>query len=154
MKKFNSDLNQGELGEKVIAQFLETKGFTILEFNKTMDFDLKVERSGVTTTIEIKTDRWEYFKDTITNNMFIETNCNGKLSGVMGTKADYFIYYYPDFEIMYLISIEDIRKLISEVGVLKTMAGDGGRVTGYVINRRIHKDKFMTYKIKKSEVWS
>jgi hypothetical protein len=86
--------------------------------------------------------------------MFIETKCNGKDSGVIGTKADYFIYFYPDFEIMYLISIEDIKKLIKEHGVLSTQSGDGGRVTGYLINRRIYKDKFFTYKIKKSDRWS
>jgi hypothetical protein len=154
MNKFKTDLQQGELGEKVIAEFLQTKGYTIMEYNKTMSYDLKVERGGNTTTIEIKTDRWEYFKDNITNNMFIEVECSGKPSGVMGTNADYFIYYYPDFEIMYLISVNDIRKLIKEVGVLRTMSGDGGRVTGYLINRRIHKDKFLTYKIKKTDVWS
>jgi hypothetical protein len=117
-----------------------------------MDYDLKVEKDGFVKTIEIKTDRYEYFKGVTTNNMFLEIECNGKKSGIKGTKADYFIYFYPDHELMYLIRMDKVRELLN-YGRRSAFSGDGGRVIGYVINRFDFEDKFSIINITKHKIW-
>ena len=151
-EKFNKDLKWGEIGEQIITEHLENKGYRILHYNKNMDYDLKVEKDGFVKTIEIKTDRYEYFKNKITNNMFLEVECNGKKSGIMGTKADYFIYFYPDHELFYLIRIDGIRELVN-YGVRSGFSGDGGKVIGYNINRFEFEEHFHIIKITKNEIW-
>ena len=60
------------------------------------------------------------------------------MSGLLGTKAVYFIYYFPDFEKAYMISVNKLKKMLREETYLfrrSEMAGDGGRVVGYLLNR-------------------
>lgn len=151
-KKFKEDLKWGEIGEKIIAKYLKERGYKILDFNKNMDYDLKVEKNGLIKTIEIKTDRYEYFKGETTNNMFLEIECNGKKSGIKGTKADYFIYFYPDHEKAYLISISDVNKLLN-FARRSSCSGDGGKVLGYIINRFEFEEYFKILNIPKHKIW-
>lgn len=151
-KKFRDDLSQGNIGERIIAKWLKSKGYNILSFNDNMDWDIMVEKDGFKKTIEIKTDRWEYFNDKITDNMFLETRCNGKNSGILGSKADYFIYFYPDHELVYLIRMDEIRK-IAQYGCRKAYCADGNKVIGWTINRFEFAHYFKIFNLKKDKVW-
>jgi hypothetical protein len=150
--KFYRDLKYGEIGEKIISSYLIDKGYNILNFNKDKDYDIKVEKNGIIKTLEIKTDRYEFFKNKKTNNMFIETECNGKKSGVKATKADYLIYFYPDYEVAYLISINNINELL-RFGIRSSFSGDGGKVVGYLFNRFEFGKYFKILNIPKDKIW-
>lgn len=149
-EKFYKDLKDGELGERIVAQHFKSLGFEIVEYNKDIRWDIKLRKDGIERTFEIKTDRWEIF-NYVTNNMFIEANCNGKPSGISATQADYFIYFFPDYELAYMIKVDNLKKLINERGDIfrrTERAGDGGRVVGYLVNRNENKHLFKTLIIK------
>jgi hypothetical protein len=150
--KFTTDLKQGNIGERIIAKKLKENGYNILEFGNTMDWDIKIEKDGFIKTIEVKTDRWEYFHNMTTNNMFLETKCNGKPSGIIGTKADYFIYFYPEHELAYLIRTDEIIKL-ANYGSRKAYVADKNKVIGYTINRFQYQDQFKIINIKRDSIW-
>ena len=112
MEKFKSDLNQGEMGERVIANFILLKRpIKKIEFmGKGKDWDFRCEDiNGKVITFEVKTDRYEHIKGITTGNMFIEISCNKIPSGINASKADYFVYYYPDLEIFYLMPLPEFR---------------------------------------------
>lgn len=147
---FKLDLAKGEQGEVEVAEFLKQIGFEILNFNKDMDYDiLAIQRRLVSVlddklntkyneqyTFEIKTDEWEHYHNKITNNMFIEISCNNKPSGIAGSKADFFIYYFPKHETLYVIDrLKLIKELYSMGAIRSSQSGDGGRVLGYLIDR-------------------
>jgi hypothetical protein len=157
MLKFRKDLSQGEMGEVEIGKYLEKeRGLTILEYNKDYKYDILTEKDGKQMTFEIKTDRYEYFKKEKTFNMFIELTCSGKDSGITKTEADYFIYYYPDFEMFYFIEVNKLRELIQTLNLpLKTQSGDNGKVTGVCIHRNLHKKHFVVKTLPKdTSVWT
>lgn len=150
--KFKKDLKIGEVGERLIAKYLNEKGYKILGFNNDMDYDVLIEnKNGSKITLEIKCDRYELYKG-ITNNMFLEINCNGKKSGILGTKADYFIYFYPEWELAYMIKVKDVIELI-RYGYRTEMSGDDGKVTGVLINRFEFEDYFKIFSIKRDSIW-
>lgn len=148
---FKLDLAKGEAGEVEVADFLKKMGFEILNFNKNMDYDiLAIQRRFASVigdrllhtipnqqyTFEIKTDEWEHYHEKVTNNMFIEISCNGKPSGIAGSKSDFFIYYFPKHETLYAIERKKlIKELYSMGGIRSSQSGDGGRVLGYLINK-------------------
>lgn len=149
--KFERSLEIGERGEvKVATDILEKKGFTIKEYNKNMDYDIMVEKNNKTYLIEVKTDQYEFYNDTTTNNMFFEIKCNGKASGLMGTKADYIFYYFPKHKLVYMIGVPELRLIIHTIGGINYGAGDGGRVVGYLLNR-LDEDVMKHFKIYKME---
>jgi len=155
-EKFYKDLKEGEIGERIVAEFLKTKGYEIIEYNKDIKWDVMVRKNGVYQTLEIKTDRWEYF-NWVTNNMFIETYCNNKPSGISATSADWFIYFFPDWEIAYSIKVKDLRQLMNERGDIFRItkrAGDNGLVTGRLINRKEWGHLFKTFIIKSNWQWT
>jgi hypothetical protein len=156
MKKFYGDLNSGNIGERQVANYFQQNGMTILEYNNDYKYDFKGEKGGKILTFEIKTDRWEYFNKKNTGNMFIELTCNNKPSGISSTIADYFVYYYPDLEVFFLIKTEDLRKLIQDEGFsIITQSGDNGKVTGVCINRHSYKEYFHINKIPKdTSIWT
>lgn len=155
--KWQDDLKQGELGEKIIKQFLiKKKGFKFIKDNKNMDYDLLMEApNGASFTFEIKTDRYEKYNGK-TGNIFIETRCNNKPSGVWGSIADVYVFYFPDFGEIYMIYKSELQRLIQEEPHLfrySTQSGDGGKVSGFLINRYNHRDKFKVYQIPIFDCW-
>lgn len=154
--KFNKQLEEGEIGERVFASYIKKfKGFNILNFNTNIDYDILTELNGKEIKFEIKTDRYEFYKKIITNNMFIEVNCNGKVSGLSATKADIFVYFFPDYEMAYVIKVNDLRNLIRENGFRRTTrSGDKGKVTGYLIDRHKNAEHFKIYNIQKLPIWN
>jgi len=156
-KKWLGDLSEGQKGERVVANHFN-KNFQLdnITYNDNSDYDFKGNKNNKEITFEVKTDRYEYFKGENTYNMFIEITCSGKPSGVLKSKADYFVYYYPDLEKLYIIPMGELRMLVMKEDIqLTSMSGDGGRTEGYLVNRNLWKNKFKVYDIKKDyTVWT
>lgn len=142
---FNTDITVGEIGEGVIKRDLMSVGGTCIYENKDINFDLVMlfSNTGKVATYEIKTD--VYCKpDKDTGNMFIEFECRGKDSGVMASKAEWFVTYYPFLKQAWYISMEDLRNLIYYNNFRKTsFSGDiGSNTKGYLIPRNDYKHLF------------
>ena len=103
--KFDLDLKYGQEREKRLA--------SILDKDKSK--------------IEVKTERDWWFK---TGNIAIEMECNGKPSGVMATKSDYWVHILAEGEKDYCRLIFDtktIKRLAKKyISTLKA-GGDGFR---------------------------
>lgn len=103
--KFDIDLKYGQEREQRLASILDK------DKNK----------------IEVKTERDWWFK---TGNIAIEIECNGKPSGIMATKADYWVHILADGDKDYCRLIFDtrtIKRLAKKyIGTLKN-GGDGWR---------------------------
>jgi hypothetical protein len=161
--EFNKDLEYGELGEKIIQNKLETKGYKFVSDNKNYKYDLEMlSPNGNTVKFEIKTDVWcipdRMFKFNGKNikiagrdngNMFIEYQSRGKKSGINTTLADVFIMYYPYYNKMWSIKIDDLIRLIEINDFKETVeSGDENSNTkGYLIPREKFKSHFYINKI-------
>lgn len=156
--KFRSDLNQGNIGEKIVASWLmKYKNMKLIKFNDNNLYDILMEKeNGSSLTLEVKTDRWEFFNYE-TGNIFIETRCNNKPSGVWSSIADVYCFYFPDYGELYFISTTELKDLLlnrQDLFIRKTLSGDGAKVSGFVINRYKNKDLFKLYNIPKLKIWS
>jgi len=147
MEKFIKDLKKGEAGEGVVANFLQTKGFKIISFNKDINYDIVVEKNNKLYRVEVKTDEWEFYNKKITNNMFIEVSCSNKPSGIVASKCDIFVYYFPHYNLVYMIKKKKLLEILLICGERKAFSGDGGRVVGYTINRLEYGHYFNIYDI-------
>jgi hypothetical protein len=144
-KKFTKDLKKGEGGEEIIANYFIKIGYKVEEnFKKNSDYDLKLLKNNKSILIEVKTD--EYYLKKRTNNMVFEVSCNGKPSGLNSTKADYYIYYFPEENLAYMASISTIKSIIPQC--ITTYGGDGGRAKLYLVDRDIWKDYFKIFEVK------
>lgn len=156
MSKFNVDLKQGNLGERIISKWLEKyKGYTTIKFGNTSDYDfISKNRDGKEIKFEVKTDRWEKYNRK-TGNIFIETRCNDKPSGIWSTKSDVYVFYFPDYGEIYMIKTDDLKSLITRPDVVcrRSMAGDRGAVSGFVINRYKHGHLFKRIDIPVLKCW-
>lgn len=144
-KLFNASYKQGVLGEQVICNYLkQNKGLHSVEWNLSKNigelrkWDFK-GMIGTTKWIwETKTDLWEYYNKKITGNIFIEVSCAGHPSGISATGADYFIYYYPQFDFAYQFYVPVLKDYlwhIQSTGVSPRSGGDGNAARGYVLKR-------------------
>lgn len=151
--KWLKDLTLGNKGEIIVSSYLEKyQGYEVLEYNNDNQFDVLLNFKGNDIKLEVKTDTYEYMKEIITNNIFIETSCSGKLSGIHSTKSDLFAYYFPFDGEIFFIKIKDMKNLLKEHPEYfnyKSGSGDGGRVSGYVINRKKYRHLFNVKKITK-----
>jgi hypothetical protein len=152
---FRKDIIEGESGEDYIIDFL-TKGWkgTLLQKKKdyTWDFKIDFENSGVQ-TFESKTDVYcipssmvngNVIKGRDTGNIFIEFSCRGKDSGIKVTEADWFVYYFKFLGELWIIKVDDLKKLIDENNFKIGVGGDpGSNSSGYLIPRMKFRDKFL-----------
>jgi hypothetical protein len=152
---FRKDIIEGEAGEDYIIDFL-TKGWkgTLLQKKKdyTWDFKIDFENSGVQ-TFESKTDVYcipsslvngKVIKGRDTGNIFIEFSCRGKDSGIKVTEADWFVYYFKFLGELWIIKVDDLKKLIDENNFKIGVGGDpGSNSSGYLIPRMKFRDKFL-----------
>jgi len=147
--KFKKDLNGGQIGERVIGRYLEDRfKYEIIDFGNDNQYDIKVKKNDKEILFEVKTDRWEYFKNKVTNNIFIEVSCSNKLSGIHTTKSNCFVYFFPDKEEAYFIKTKDLRELIKTPGLKITeQSGDDGRVKGILLNRNDFREHFFKPKL-------
>ena len=164
MSKWTNDLEQGNKGEKVIADYITNKRpqYKVSEFRNDKKYDFKLTSSTENDlTFEVKTDRYEYIKGFMTWNIFIETSCSGNDSGIMSSEADYFVYYFPDWEEAFFIQSDELREFVNNHqengdGIeWKSQSGDGGRVEGVCIHRNFWRKIFNVVTIKKDEnIWT
>lgn len=127
---FDRDLETAKKTELEIAQILTNRGCVVLNFKDDADYDLKVDKGGIITTIEVKED----FMCQKTGNVAVEFKCRGKYSGILTTIADYYIYKIwtngYDAASYYSIPTDDLKKAIIAMEY-KTVAigGDAGSKT-------------------------
>jgi hypothetical protein len=107
----------------------------MIKANNKFDIDLRygqdreerIEKILKEGKLEVKTERDWWFK---TGNIAIEIECNGKPSGIMVTKADYWVHILANGDKDYCRLIFDtktIKKLTKKyIGTLKN-GGDGWR---------------------------
>jgi hypothetical protein len=107
----------------------------MIKANNKFDIDLRygqdreerIEKILKEGKLEVKTERDWWFK---TGNIAIEIECNGKPSGIMATKADYWVHILANGDKDYCRLIFDtktIKKLTKKyIGTLKN-GGDGWR---------------------------
>ena len=87
--------------------------------NSKFDIDLKygkdrenrIEKILKEGKLEVKTERDWWFK---TGNIAIEVECNGKPSGIMATKSDYWVHILAD-------GAKDYCRLIFDVSTIKRL---------------------------------
>jgi hypothetical protein len=153
---FIKDLTEGEKGEQVIREFLETNGYTFVSDNKDYRYDLEMsslinEDSSLVkvSTFEVKTDVY-CLPHTDTNNLFIEFECRDKNSGINVTEADYYVNYYPYLHEAWFIKTKKLKELIDNNNfVIKEFSGDTNSNTkGYIIPRYQFKKHFKVKIIK------
>lgn len=147
---FVQDVVSGEKGEKIIREFLESRGAKFISDNKDNSYDLLMLMSnGKNVSFEIKTDVYcEPHNDT--NNLFVEFECRNKPSGISVTKSNYFVNYYPHLKEVWFIKTNKLLKLISEEDFKTTeFSGDNKSNTkGYLIPRYQYKKYFKVINIK------
>jgi len=88
--------------------------------NNKFDIDLKygqereerIEKILKEGKLEVKTERDWWFK---TGNIAIEVECNGKPSGIMATKADYWVHILADGD-------KDYCRLIFDTKIIKRLS--------------------------------
>jgi hypothetical protein len=150
---FIKDVTQGEKGELVIREFLESNGYTFISDNKDYRYDLEMLLVK-TTTFEIKTDVY-CLPHSDTNNLFVEFECRGKDSGINVTEADYYVNYYPYLHEAWFIKTSKLKKLITENEFeVKEFSGDADSNTkGYIIPRYKFKKHFKVKMIKTNWGW-
>jgi len=107
----------------------------MIKANNKFDIDLRygqdreerIEKILKEGKLEVKTERDWWFK---TGNIAIEIECNGKPSGIMATKADYWVHILANGDKDYcrlIFDIKTIKKLTKKyIGTLKN-GGDGWR---------------------------
>jgi hypothetical protein len=135
MSNFISDLKLGQYYEKKYIEKRNFEDYENITEKAFKDYDIKNNETGK--TYEIKADR----KTKTTGNLFIECKCNGVYSGVNATKANYWIHFVCNENILesdyfYKIKPKKLMKLIKENGRYIKNVGDGGRVEGIIINEK------------------
>jgi len=147
---FNKDLVIGEEGEQVVIDDLISLGATYDSNNKTNTHDVIVSFNGNPVSYECKTD---FFDDT--GNMFIETNCRGKESGIMVTKAKWFVTYFKQLNEIWYIKTSKLKDILQNNEHKKaTQSGDlGSNTEGYLLNKNMFRDDFIVrHSIKHTEI--
>lgn len=157
--KFNLDLPLGKKGEMVISDlFYQKYNLKTTSFNDNNKFDFNCVIKNKNYTVEVKTDVWcipskiikMKFGDVLvegrdSGNIFIETECRGKLSGINVSQSDIFVYYYPLLKQAWIIKTKKLKKLIqnNDFEFKENNVGDEGSNTkGYVIPREKYSEHF------------
>jgi len=149
-------LKYGKTGEKDIASFFKSRGYTINKTKNDSKYDFKMTKNGKTKTVEVKSD-YKCITPSIpslptkdTGNIFIEYQSWGKAGGIEATEADVFAYMFGALKPreLWLISVYDLKELIKNNNFITTKdSGDEGSDTeGYLIPRWEHFNSFAVYK--------
>jgi len=140
---FKNDIKLGEKGEEIVLQDLISMGAEFISDNKDNKYDLKVKFKCKEIKYEVKTEV-TVAPGFDTGNLFIETECRGKKSGVEVTEADWFITYVVYFGEFWYITTEDLMKLIRDNDFVVGKGGDpGSNSTGYLIPREKFRSSFI-----------
>lgn len=139
-EKFKEDLEEGKRWENVVILFLVSNfKFKWLKQADVKEFDLYGEHEdGRMISFEVKTDMYE----TDTGNMAIESESRGKPSGIMATESDYFIYFYPRLNQMYLIDSQELKEIVKDGEHRVVMGGDGNTSRLHLLPRSKYANRF------------
>lgn len=147
---FKKDLKLGQKCEKVIIKELEALGMTYVSDCNNNQYDVLMHspKLGKDITFEIKTDIHNSIIGNDSGNIFVEFESRGKQSGVMVSKADYFIYYLLFFDEFWMIKTEDLKNIgLNNEHEWCANSGDSGSVTkGWLVNRNSFKNNFKIVK--------
>lgn len=143
---FKKDLIIGEDGEKVVLDDLIALGASYDSNNKTNSHDLVITFRGKSVSYECKTDVYDD-----TGNMFIETHCRGKESGISVTQADWFVTYYKKFNELWYIQTKELKRILeSDTHKKINECGDKNSNTeGYLLNKNMYRNNFIVRHSKK-----
>jgi len=135
IKMFISDLKFGQKYEQKLLELLPYDTYThkvgyskkkdIQEDGFNKNYDLTITKDNKLTKYEVKSDR----RAINTMNIAIEFECRNKPSGIMITEADiyaYFIIKPDDLFDLYLIPVEDLKKMITEKKYKRLVNGGDG----------------------------
>jgi len=146
--EFKEDLKLGNSGEKVVIDFLTSKGCELINTNNDNKYDIKVSKGGKVFTYEIKTDLHvaPLFDS---GNIFIEFSSRKKPSGVSVTEADWFVTYFINLNELWFIKTDKLKELIANNNFRTHFGGGdiGSETNGYLINRKQFKENFHVCKI-------
>src|SRR6185312_15193469 len=110
-KGFMASLASGKTGENLIKRLLESAGYSVHQ--KTGEFaayDLSIEPLGV--TLEVKYDDKSHFTGNLAFELY-NTKSN-KFSGVLGTRATFWVHVLPDKSV-WLSHSETLRNILDKV---------------------------------------
>lgn len=135
---FREDFKKGNTYEKKFAQWLaDEHGYTKLFFNNDGDYDIKAVKESpdgvMAITFEVKTD----FYPQQTGNLAIEFFClrKHKLTGIFETKANLFVYIFPD-DTTYVFHPLILKKYLTENNIKVTRGGDNNMAVMFLLTRQ------------------
>jgi len=139
---FRKDLLIGEQGEQIMIEDLKSLGGTYDSNNKTNSHDVIIRYKDRLITYECKTD---FYRNT--GNMFIETNCRGKESGILVTKAEWFVTYFKISNEIWYIKTDKLKQIIEDYKdqhTFRESVGDvGSNTKGYLIKKELFRNHFI-----------
>lgn len=121
---FLKDLKFGNIYENKLCTILKNDRYVISKGNF-KEYDVILYNGDIETKYEVKADRIGYK----TGNIVIERECNKNLSGISTTEADFYAYFIikdDNFE-LYVIPVDEIRKVINEKKYAKIVKGGDNR---------------------------
>jgi hypothetical protein len=152
---FDVDLAEGIRLEKKFIQFLKSKNKKILSYkhSSTKEKDLTVEFDYGIQTFEVKSDEYSldypiYFRNTVIEpdgfgTLFIECESWGKYSGIITTKADWWVHFLKRMDQIWMIETKILKEIIhTQPFDLMENAGDPGSNTKGLLLPREHFKKF------------
>lgn len=144
---FKDDLKLGNSCEKVVSDFLTSKGAQLLNDNDDSTYDISMMVNGKKVTYEIKTD-FKCAPSFDTGNLFIEYRSRNKDSGIAVTCADWFVTYFIYLNELWFIKSSNLKILIEDNNfeIFKNAGDLGSETHGYLINREKYKKYFKIYK--------
>lgn len=150
---FEKDLKLGEENEMVVSRFLESKGMKYISSCTYKEYDLLMcDKDNNEVKFEVKTDVL-VTKDNDTGNIVIEIRYKGEPSGISSTEAKWFVYYYANLnkENLWMIKVDDLKKLIKSNNFKIVMGGDNNDSELVLIKRYSYISKFKVYNLCREE---
>jgi len=122
---FYDNLEYAQVGEEQVAELLERrfKDFKLKGFNEDNECDIVADIDGREVTIEVKED----VRTKDTGNVVIECESRGKPSGIMTTKANFWVFR--------IHTVDGIRNILFKTVDLKQAVRD----------RRFHNKRQMSH---------
>jgi hypothetical protein len=143
---FTNDLKFGNKYEEELLKHLRYDSYEIMK-GYFKPYDIIIKDNYKEYKIEVKSDRLTHK----TGNICIESECNGKQSGISTTEADAWAYFevVNDDKMeynLYIIPTNIIKKAIKNIKYSRCLkGGDNYKSKFYLFNKNIF-DKYLIYK--------
>jgi len=154
---FETDIKEGEDGEKIVAVFLWSQGLELKGYNKDYKYDLRMysPSKDMDLLFEVKTDDY-CTPDSDTGNIAVEIEYKSKPSGLSTTYAQWFVYYYKHLneDNLWMIQVGNLKELIknNRDKVKIVYGGDNNDSRIVLIPRKQFRDHFGVDNIKKEKI--